>query len=90
MLGETGLLNAMREGSTYIDVSTIDPQTARKLANAAETAGVKFLECPLGKTPAHAEKAEEPIFIGGEKEVFDEMKEVLEIVGDPLYCMGEV
>ena len=90
MLGDNGLLKLMRKGSTYIDVSTIDPRTARKLSDAAEDAGVKFLECPLGKTPAHAEKAEEPVFVGGKKEVFDEMREVLEIIGAPLYYMGEV
>jgi 3-hydroxyisobutyrate dehydrogenase-like beta-hydroxyacid dehydrogenase len=90
MLGESGLLKHMQKGSTYIDVSTIDPRTARKLSDAAEEAGVKFLECPLGKTPAQAEKAEEPIFVGGKKEVFDEMRAVLEIVGAPLYYMGEV
>ncbi len=90
MLGDNGLLKRMRKGSTYIDVSTIDPRTARKLSDAAEEAGVKFLECPLGKTPAQAEKAEEPIFVGGKKEVFDEMQEVLNIVGAPLYYMGEV
>jgi 3-hydroxyisobutyrate dehydrogenase-like beta-hydroxyacid dehydrogenase len=90
MLGETGLLNAMREGATYIDVSTIDPQTARKLATAAETAGIKFLECPLGKTPAHAEKAEEPIFVGGDEAVYQELKPTLEIIGNPIYYMGTV
>jgi 3-hydroxyisobutyrate dehydrogenase-like beta-hydroxyacid dehydrogenase len=90
MLGETGLLNAMRAGATYIDVSTIDPQTARKLATAAETAGVKFLECPLGKTPAQAETAEEPIFVGGDEAIYQELKPILEIIGNPVYYMGTV
>jgi 3-hydroxyisobutyrate dehydrogenase-like beta-hydroxyacid dehydrogenase len=90
MLGEDGLLNAMKPGSTYIDVSTIDPQTARKLSDAAEAKEINFLECPLGKTPAQAEKAEEPIFVGGKKEVYEMMKEVLNIVGSPVYYMGEV
>ncbi len=90
MMGEAGLLNAMKPGSTYIDVSTIDPQTARKLSDAAEAKGINFLECPLGKTPAQAEKAEEPIFVGGKKDVYEKMKEVLNIVGSPVYFMGEV
>ena len=76
MLGEDGLLKAMKPGSTYIDVSTIDPETARKLTDAAEAKGINFLACPLGKTPAQAEKAEEPIFVGGKKEVYEKMKEV--------------
>jgi len=90
MLGKDGLLSLMKAGSTYIDVSTIDPNTARKLSDAAESRKVQFLECPLGKTPAHAEKGEEPIFVGGKKEVFERMKGVLEIVGKPVIYMGEV
>lgn len=90
MLGEDGLLKAMRRGSTYIDVSTIDPQTARKLSDAADSAGVDFLECPLGKTPAHAERAEEPIFVGGSRDVYEKMKDVLAIVGSPVHYLGEV
>jgi 3-hydroxyisobutyrate dehydrogenase-like beta-hydroxyacid dehydrogenase len=90
MLGKDGLLNFMKPGSTYIEVSTIDPRTARKLSDAAEARKIQFLECPLGKTPAHAEKAEEPVFVGGKKEVYEKMKGVLEIVGKPVIYMGEV
>ena len=88
MLGEEGLLAAMKPGATYIDVSTIDPGTARKLSDAASARGIDFLECPLGKTPAQAETAEEPIFAGGEQAVFDKMKPTLEIIGNPVYYMG--
>ena len=90
MLGEKGLLSLMKPGSTYIDVSTIDPKTARKLSEAAEARKIQFLECPLGKTPAHAEKGEEPIFVGGKKEVYEKMKGILEIIGKPVVYMGEV
>ncbi len=90
MLGEKGLLAAMKTGATYIDVSTIDPGTARKLSDAAAARGIDFLECPLGKTPAQAETAEEPIFAGGEQAIFDKMKPTLEIIGDPVYYMGTV
>jgi len=90
MLGQDGLLHFMKEGSTYIDVSTIDPETARRLSDAAEARRVHFLECPLGKTPAHAEKAEEPIFVGGKKEVYEKMKPLLERIGSPVIYLGEV
>ena len=90
MLSDEGLLNAMKAGATYIDVSTIDPQTARKVANACEAKNIRFLACPLGKNPAAAEKAEEPIFVGGKKEIYEEMKAILQIVGNPIYYMGEV
>ena len=90
MLGPKGLLRQMKPGSTYIDVSTIDPATARKLSDVAEAKGIHFLECPLGKTPAHAEKAEEPIFAGGKKAVYEKMLDTLKIIGKPVYYLGEV
>jgi 3-hydroxyisobutyrate dehydrogenase-like beta-hydroxyacid dehydrogenase len=90
MLGEKGLLAKMRKGAAYIDVSTIDPGTARKLSDAAEAKGIDFLECPLGKTPAHAEKAEEPIFAGGKKAAYEKMLPTLQIIGKPVYYMGSV
>jgi len=90
MLGEKGLLGAMKEGATFIEVSTIDPKTARKLSDSAEERGINYLQCPLGKTPAQAETGEEPIFVGGKKEVYEKMKGVLEIVGSPVFYLGEV
>ena len=56
MLGPAGLLSRMKPGSTHIEVSTIDPATARLLSDAAEAKGIHYLQCPLGKTPAQAEK----------------------------------
>lgn len=90
MLGNTGLLSSMKKGAIYIDVSTIDPGTARKLSDACDEVGIKFLECPLGKTPADAEKAEEPIFVGGKKATYEEVKSVLEIIGSPVVYVGDV
>ena len=90
MLGPDGLLAAMNPGAAYIDVSTINPQTARKVSDACEAIGIRFLACPLGKNPAAAEKANEPIFAGGKKETYEELKEILQIIGDPVYYMGEV
>lgn len=88
MIGENGLLNKMKKGSVYIDVSTIDPQTAQELEDFAAARGIGFMGCPLGKGPAQAEKAEQPIFAGGKKETFEKVKEILEIVGSPVYYMG--
>ncbi|WP_433543131.1 NAD(P)-dependent oxidoreductase [Neomoorella humiferrea] len=90
LLGENGLYNVMKVGSTLIDVSTIDPTTARELANEANQKGISFLACPLGKGPAQAEQATEPIFAGGQKEIFEKWLPVLEKIGNPVYYLGDV
>lgn len=89
MLGE-GLLSKMKPGSVYIDVSTIDPKTARKLAIFSNSKNINYLACPLGKGPAQAEKAEQPVFVGGEKEVYEKMLDTLKIIGNPICYVGSV
>lgn len=90
MLGDEGLLAIMKSGAIHVELSTIDPETSLELRDAAAAKGIKFLQCTLGKTPAHAEKAEEPMFIGGEKEVYEQLSDLWPVIGEPAYYMGGV
>jgi len=90
MLGEEGLFSMLKEGAIHIELSTIDPQTSVKLQDAAKEKNIGFLQCTLGKTPAHTEKAEEPMFIGGDKELFDKLEDLWPVIGSPAYYMGGV
>jgi 3-hydroxyisobutyrate dehydrogenase-like beta-hydroxyacid dehydrogenase len=90
MLGDEGLLAKMKSGASHIELSTIDPQTSLKLSGAAADKGIGFLQCTLGKTPAHAEKAEEPLFIGGDKALYEQLADIWPIIGSPSYYMGGV
>jgi 3-hydroxyisobutyrate dehydrogenase-like beta-hydroxyacid dehydrogenase len=90
MLGPDGLTGKLKPGAIHVELSTIDPQTSVRLESAAKAKGCRFLQCTLGKTPAHAEKAEEPLFIGGDKAVFEELAAIWPIIGSPAYYMGTV
>ena len=90
MLGEDGLLAKMKSDAVHIELSTIDPQTSLKCSEAAAAKGIGFLQCTLGKTPAHAEKAEEPLFIGGDKALYEQLADIWPIIGSPSYYMGGV
>ncbi len=85
LIGESGCLSVLPETSTVIDVSTIDPQTAGRIAEAFTRAGRNFLACPLGKGPTHAAEGTSPIFVGGQKEVFEQYRPLLEAIGQPVY-----
>lgn len=85
VLGADGLYGKMKKGATHIEVSTIDPGTANELKAEAEKHGLGYIQCTLGKTPAHAEKAEEPMFIGGDKALVDKHEEIFKIIGIPSY-----
>ena len=90
LLGPEGGLAALPDGAIAVDVSTIDPSTARKLADAADAQGKHFLACPLGKSPIHAAEGTEPIFAGGRQEVFESIRHLLEQIGHPVYYLGDV
>ncbi|MEJ2137416.1 MAG: NAD(P)-binding domain-containing protein, partial [Desulfofustis sp.] len=80
----------MKSDAVHIELSTIDPQTSLKCSEAAAAKGIGFLQCTLGKTPAHAEKAEEPLFIGGDKALYEQLADIWPIIGSPSYYMGGV
>jgi 3-hydroxyisobutyrate dehydrogenase-like beta-hydroxyacid dehydrogenase len=90
MLTATGLLNKLKPGSIYIDVSTINPQTGGEIEEYGAARGIKFIACPLGKGPAQAETAAEPIFAGGDKAAFEEVLPILKVVGSPVHYLGGV
>lgn len=85
MLGGGGVYACMKAGSVHVELSTIEPETAHILAEAAARRGVGYLQSTLGKTPAHAEKAEEPMFVGGDEELAKKLWPLFEIIGLPVY-----
>jgi 3-hydroxyisobutyrate dehydrogenase-like beta-hydroxyacid dehydrogenase len=88
MTGPDGLMTKMKKGSVHIDVSTIDPGTAETLEAFGKKYGVGFLGCPEGKGPAQAEKAEQPIFAGGDRAVYEKLLPLLQQIGSPVYYLG--
>lgn len=85
MEGDNGLYARMKKGSVHVELSTIDPQTAEGLAAAAAAKGVGYIQCTLGKTPAQAEKAEEPMFLGGDRALVDKLEPVFKTIGQGMY-----
>jgi len=81
--GQDGAYAVMRPGAVHVELSTIDPGTARGLAEAAGRRGIAYVQCTLGKTPAHAERAEEPMFLGGDQAAIAALAEVWPVIGVP-------
>ncbi|HZF62258.1 MAG TPA: NAD(P)-dependent oxidoreductase [Desulfovibrio sp.] len=80
-LGSDGLYAHMQPGSVHVELSTIDSQTAVALAEAADRQGIAYIQCTLGKTPAHAERGEAPLFVGGDQQAIAGLAEVWPVLG---------
>ena len=89
MSGANGLYAKMKNGSIHVELSTIDPQSAENLAAEAKDRGVAYIQSTLGKTPNHAEKAEEPMFIGGDQGAIKKLEGIFKILGQP-YNVGSI
>lgn len=84
------VLDDMKQGAALIDVSTVDPDAARIMSDAAEAKGIDFLSCPLGKGPALAEQGLQPIFAGGKEQVFNKYSPLLNNISASVTYMGDV
>jgi 3-hydroxyisobutyrate dehydrogenase-like beta-hydroxyacid dehydrogenase len=85
---DSGALAAMRGGSTLIDSSTVSPDLARRVAAACAERGVDFLDAPVTGGTWGAKKGELVFMVGGNAEVLERVKPVLEAMGKKFPLLG--
>lgn len=84
------IADALEPGAICMDVSTIDPTTARSVSDALAASGHPFVACLLGKGPAQAEAGEVPLFVGGDDAAVDALADVFACIGDQVHRLGSV
>ena len=88
--GEGGLLAGMRPGGAYFDLSTNAPDVVRRIHAAFAERGVHMLDAPVSGGPRGAATGKLAIWVGGEKEVFDQYKPLLDAIGDQARYVGAI
>lgn len=88
LLGETGILSAIRPGTTIIDCSTAIPASTETIAKAVEAAGGRFIDAPMTRTPLEAEQGRLNLLIGGDKTVYEEVQPLLKTFAENLFYAG--
>ena len=89
-LGEDGILEGMSEGKVYFDLSTSTPTLIRHIHEQAAARGVHVLDAPVSGGPRGAASRNLAIWVGGDKDVFDRCKPVLDSIGDKAYYVGPI
>ena len=87
-LGEDGIYAHARRGSVHLDMSSIRPDVAVRLAEAGRAAGVRVLDAPVSGGEAGAKEAKLSIMVGGEPDDFAEVRPLLEAVGSTIVLVG--
>jgi 3-hydroxyisobutyrate dehydrogenase len=83
MLGSRGALGALRGGATWIDMSTCSPRAAGELVDSARGREVRCLDAPMGGGPGAAWDATLSLFVGGDRELVEQWRDLLAAVADP-------
>ena len=79
---------SLRPGSIFIDCSTVSAGTARRLASLCATRGAGFLDCPVSGGVEGARLGTLAIMCGGDIEVFESARPVLQAMGKTVELMG--
>jgi 2-hydroxy-3-oxopropionate reductase len=86
--GEDGVFANARRGALYIDMSSIRPDVAVRVAEAGRKAGLRVLDAPVSGGEAGAVEGSLSIMAGGEPDDFAAAKPVLDAVGKTIVHVG--
>jgi 3-hydroxyisobutyrate dehydrogenase-like beta-hydroxyacid dehydrogenase len=82
------LLPKLKPGMVIIDMSTISPTVSKRLAEQVKTRGAEMLDAPVVKSKAAAISGELGILVGGNKQIFESVKPLLECMGKNIIHLG--
>ena len=88
--GSDGIVEGLSAGKIYIDMSTIDPDTTRRVGEAVKRTGASMLDVPVGMGPPQAAGGELTLMIGGDANDVEACKDVLDTLGNQQFYCGEL
>ena len=81
--GEHGILAGIKDGGTWIDMSTSVPEPVDQIAAANAHRGLHLLDAPVSGMSVGAANGTLQIFVGGSADDYARVRPVLEGMGDP-------
>ena len=83
VLGSKDFLKNLKSSSTVIDMSSIKPKIAIKYGKLLKENNVNFLDAPVSGGTIGAEQGSLAIMVGGDQKIFDNVIDLLKIMGNP-------
>ena len=90
VLGEKGVLEGAKSGSILIDMSSIAPLVSKEVAAKVAEKGIVMLDAPVSGGEPKAIDGTLAIMVGGPKETFEKVKDLLLVMGSSAVLVGEV
>ena len=88
LFGKDGVAEGIKPGSIVVDMSSVSPIATKEFAKKLDAMGAKMLDAPVSGGQVGAEKATLSIMVGGEPEVFEQIKPYFELMGKNIVLIG--
>ncbi len=89
-LGADGIAANAKPGTTYVDLSTNSPATARRLAEGMAAKGIHMLEAPVSGGTARAKDGTIVIMVGGDGKDFEQQLPLLKSFSGEVIHVGPI
>src|SRR5262249_41213848 len=90
ILGPDGVIEGLHPGATVIDMSTVDPATTRRVAEAVSAAGCTMLDAPVSGSSIGARDGTLTIMVGGDPDVLETHRDLLGAMGTNVIHCGPI
>lgn len=88
--GPDGILAGIRPGAVYIDMSTIDPETTRRIGEQITAKGAGMVDSPVGKTADAAGTGTLTLMVGGPEDLVARCRPLLDCMGTDFFHCGSL
>ena len=90
VMGKDGVLEGAKEGAILIDMSSIAPLASQEIEKACAEKKVRMLDAPVSGGEPKAIDGSLAIMVGGDKDLFEEVKDLLLVMGATAVHCGSI
>ncbi|NLJ26259.1 MAG: 2-hydroxy-3-oxopropionate reductase [Firmicutes bacterium] len=90
VLGESGVIEGVREGQILVDMSSISPLVSQEIADSLAAKGVSTLDAPVSGGIEKAQSGTLAFMVGGEESTFEQCRAILEVMGGSVTLVGGI
>lgn len=85
-----GVIQGVGPGKGYVDMSTVDPQTAEKIGISVQARGGQYLEAPVSGSLQPAKDGQLVIMAAGDQTLWDQVQPAFDVMGKKSLFLGEI
>lgn len=88
-LGENGFLRHLKANALWVNCTTVNPSFSRAMAKKAQEHQIRYVDAPVAGSKGAAEAAQLTFFVGGKAKDIEELKPILNAMGQKVVHVGE-